>query len=311
MHRFLIITLLILSNSFYGQTKDQYKAIKDKTKVKQVEIIKEEKIEAVIKKYDALIELNTKNDTAYYKRAKAKVSLIRYVHLYPPTALLKDIINDYTEVIKLKSRYSAEAYYGRANAKRSCRITDNYIEDLEKAVDINPKYSQAWYDMGMYYYQAGGDRMTINERDNRKSIECFTKVIEINDTLYNRHGAYIFRAGGRVILKDYKGAIEDYTKAIGLNKNDSLNYSNYFRRAWLRDELKDYKGAIEDYTKVIEAQSNNKYFRPGQYLLLRGNIKLKAGDTEGACLDWNVAEKEFRHAKNFMGINDSISKYCK
>ena len=69
------------------------------------------------------------------------------------------------------------------------------------------------------YYKNGQE---LDGKDNKKSIEAYTKAIEINK---NYTEAYIARGIARRDSSDNEGAIKDFTKAIELNPKSSVSYA--------------------------------------------------------------------------------------
>lgn len=77
---------------------------------------------------------------------------------------------------------------------------------------------------------------------------------------------------------NYVAAINCFTKAISL---DSANYEYYSNRAMCYFSMKQYPQALVDIDKALDLKKDF----PGAYYL-RGNIKNKSGDPEGAHKDF-------------------------
>ncbi|HLD23136.1 MAG TPA: tetratricopeptide repeat protein, partial [Sulfuricurvum sp.] len=116
------------------------------------------------------------------------------------------------------------------------------IQSYQKAIKLNPKYSDAYYNLGIVYGK---------EDEYDKAIEVYQRAIELNpknDKAYNNIG---------VIYKnkeEYDKAIEAHQKAIELNpKNDKaiINIGNIY---YIKEECDK---AIEVYQKVIELNPKN------------------------------------------------------
>ena len=107
------------------------------------------------------------------------------------------------------------------------------IEDLNKAIDLKPKYVQAYFNRGSAYRGKG-----VYDR----AIADYSKVIELNPdyalAYFNRGSAY--RDKGV-----YDRAIADYSKAIELNPDYALAY---FNRGLCGQILQNWRNARSDLT---------------------------------------------------------------
>jgi tetratricopeptide (TPR) repeat protein len=318
MKYLLLIIISMLSLNFYGQiktdAKQPRKSIADSlyenmsSEIKAVRKVRADSLNELIEKYSKLIEQNPKDDEAYYMRANAKQNLANYIDdatladNYKKRKLIyQDEINDLIEVTKLDSKYADTAYF-KIYSRRTMiwqgikDSTDKSSYYLEKAVALNPKYTIAWVHLANLYY---------NYNNDKRAIECYTKVIELKDTLF-AIGVYQKRAQCKRNLKDYKGAIADLTNATKVHRTHFNFYNIYFDRGLTKYEIHDYKGAIEDYTKAIDLVP--KYT---MYYYYRGNAKFKAADKQGACLDWSKAKNKEMIDRKWVYVTDTISKYCK
>ncbi|HET6990531.1 MAG TPA: tetratricopeptide repeat protein [Bacteroidia bacterium] len=175
----------------------------------------------------------------------------------------------------LDKKITAEAYIIRGVSHHELNEYDKAIEDLTKAIELDPKNENTYFNRGLSYDKLGKDD---------KAVEDFTKVIEIDP---HQH-AYNNRGKAYLTLDQYNLAIEDFTKAIEINPEDEYYYRNrgfayrnlkqyekaiddfttaikiapkypsaYFSRAFTYDILKEYDKALKDYKKVIELNSKN------------------------------------------------------
>ena len=110
---------------------------------------------------------------------------------------------------------------------------DRAIEDLNKAIDLKPKYVQAYFNRGSAYCGKGAyDR----------AIADYSKAIELNSdyalAYFNRGSAYRDKGA-------YDRAIADYSKAIELNPDYALAY---FNRGLCWQNLQNWRSARSDLT---------------------------------------------------------------
>lgn len=118
----------------------------------------------------------------------------------------------------------------------------------------------------------------ISEKDLFKSIELYTKAINLNPYFSE---AYNNRGYAKQLINDKEGALEDYNKSIELDPNLAEAYNN---RGNVKDDLNDKEGAMKDFDKAIELnpQYANAYNN-------RGTLKNDLGDENGAMKDLNKA----------------------
>lgn len=142
----------------------------------------------------------------------------------------------------LENNKSAELYTEKARAYSGLNQPDECFSLSEKALSINPNYSNA--------YNYRGNAYTFkNEYD--KAIENYTKAIQLNPDYYT---AYFNRANAWYNKKEHNKAIEDYTKTIHL---DPSKFKNFLYRGYSWRGLHNYDKAIEDYTQALSLNPNN------------------------------------------------------
>lgn len=107
------------------------------------------------------------------------------------------------------------------------------IEDYSMAIELNPKYAEAYSNRGNAY-----EGLNQHER----AIEDYNKTIELNPNLaeaYNNLGLVYAE------LKQHGKAIEDYGKALGLNPNLAKAYGNrgkaYSKIGRYEDSARNFK----------------------------------------------------------------------
>ncbi len=172
-----------------------------------------------------------------------------------------------------------------AKAKFESRDYHGAIEDFNKVIALNPKYTLA------YAYRG---HAKINLEDYTGAMEDFNKAIELNPKF---DAAYVDLGRANFFSGDYKGAIANFSKAIQI----SPDYANaYGSRGEARLKLKDYTAAIEDFDAAIHYAPNYgmAYFSRG---IAKNWLKIK-----GACADWSKAAK-----LGFPQANELLNKYCR
>ena len=172
---------------------------------------------------------------------------------------------------------NAGAYFGRGTTYNDLRQYEQGIQDLSKALELNPNLHSNVYNNRGYAYNA--------LRQNERAIQDFNKALELNpqnDLAYNNRG--IAYQG----LNQYERSIQDFNKAVELNPNNFLAYYNrgiayfnsgqneraiadfdraveinpnlaaaYNNRGWVYYCMKNYPKALQDFDKAIELDPNN------------------------------------------------------
>jgi Flp pilus assembly protein TadD len=177
----------------------------------------------------------------------------------------------FTKAIQLNPKYSY-AYFMRAIAYLQVGEFQKSLADSNQAIALKPDYVPAYYNRAILK----ADKLN----DPQGALADYNKAITLDPDYaeaYNNRG--LLKANK---LNDPQGALADYNKAIALKPDIELIY---FNRAILKkNSLKDYQGALADYNQAIalkpdytDAYSN------------RGILKYDLNDYQGALADFNKA----------------------
>jgi tetratricopeptide (TPR) repeat protein len=163
---------------------------------------------------------------------------------------------------------------------------------LVACANSNKKYADEYYKQGLVFY---------NSMEYDRSIDDFTKALEINPKDKENHKVYYMRGRSYMENRQYDQAINDFTKALeicpdtdkatkfsiiesrgnsyhALNKNDAAlnDFSDaialnrwhknikyvYNNRGWIWQSKKDYEKAIKDYSAALK---KDPAFAPSYY----------------------------------------------
>ncbi len=146
------------------------------------------------------------------------------------------------------------------------------IQELNKAIQINPRYTFAYFTRAVIYEQLQEFRQSLSDYD--RAIALTPKYVNS----YINRGVLKYEK-----LNDSQGALADYNRAIQLDPKDADAYNN--RGLLKQDKLNDSQGALADYDRAIALtpQSAEAYIN-------RGALKYeKLNDSQGALADYDRA----------------------
>jgi len=207
-------------------------------------------------------------------------------------------ISDYTNALRIEPNDS-EAYTYRGISYELLEDFEAANKDYSSAIEINPSNTAA------LKFRAFNKLTMFEDKDG--AIEDYSKAIEEDPTdcdAYNRRaGAYApISEIEQCRLEDLTNAINDYCRAKEIDERGVAEFGlwkTYEQRADWNMKEGEYKRAIEDYNKAIEINDTRAL------LTKRGNAKRVAGDTEGACSDW---EKVLQVERTRFDTDDKVKK---
>ena len=148
------------------------------------------------------------------------------------------MMKDFKHTIKYLALLSAVLvlFSCSSNPEKSGKLLDSGVEFyyhaqykkafalFKEALDADEDNFEAWFWMGNYFE---------NTHDNVRSIECYTKAIELNP---NYADAYANRALSKKNLHDDAGACSDWKKAAKLGKANLDDKLEWCRRNKVGDK---------------------------------------------------------------------------
>lgn len=167
------------------------------------------------------------------------------------------------------SAQSAKEYTQKGREFYEKREFMEALLNLNKAIEIDPNYSQA-------YYVRGNIKDVFDDRHG--AMKDYNIALEKNPKFAD---AFFSRGNVKMKLQDYYGAVADYSAAIAINEN---YIEAYFNRGKARQYLLAFEDAINDCTKII--QINPKNF---DAYYMRGIVRINFGDLKNGCLDLSKA----------------------
>lgn len=201
-----------------------------------------------------------------------------------------DFIEEITMIAYQSGSQKASHYFNFGNNYTELKKYDQAIKSYQKAIELDPQYSNAYCNLG-YVYIILGQLMKINEPEQyeqekdlyQKAAENLNKAIEFdrkNSQAYNNIGIALRK------LKRYDEMLDNFQKAIDNNPDNFVAYINrgailkkmgrndeamadykkaseldpksfyaYYKLGLSYNDLKKYKKAITDYKKQLKGKS--------------------------------------------------------
>jgi tetratricopeptide (TPR) repeat protein len=167
---------------------------------------------------------------------------------------------------------NSEGIFDSYIAQLQKKDVDGAITDLSRAIDLNPRYVEAFFIRGQCLFL---------KRDLDKALSDYDKVIALAPWAGGVERVYNTRSVIQVLKGDLEKAFKDVEQAIALNPNYADAYSN---RGLIRSFRNDQAGAASDYEKSIALDSKS----PATYIN-RGILFFESGNLARAATDFNRA----------------------
>ena len=211
--------------------------------------------------YNQVVNLNPANLLNYYNRAYF------YAGIGDHDKALIDYkkVEDTTDMSLLK-----KLYFYRAKSYHAIKDYLSEILDLNRVIDLDPKYFNAYKNRGMAYLEL---------EKFSSAIKDLEKTMKLAPSLYS--SLYGVLATTYEDIQNYEKAKENYEKAIQANPLEFFNYQ-FFSNLYL--EIGEYQNALN----VLNLFNKNNPQSP-KGLLKLGRLFNEAKDFEKAMLSYKQA----------------------
>lgn len=201
-------------------------------------------------------------------------ALLKLSELYFLVRHYQDGITYVNKALELDNQL-AKAYYIKGSIYREAGDTTRAISSLVTATEQDPKYTDAWLDLGLihaarknpialdYYNNAlladpGNEtalyakaRLLQDVGKTDQAIKEYEEILAEDKSCQNCY--YNLGAIHLEIKKDPKKAVEFFTKAIEIDPN---YVEAYFARGYAYSKLKDKQSAKADYNMCLKIEPN-------------------------------------------------------
>lgn len=199
----------------------------------------------------------------------------------------------------ISSGQSAKDFLLSANAKFDSEDYNGALLDFNKAVELNPYETAAFFNRGLTKKILGDFEGAIWDYDKALELDSIKFAKEDKENNYDNFSEdllpllnelkslrmyllaykYCYRGVAKSCLNNYKGAMEDYNTAI---YKDSTYLTSFYERGSLKLRLKDFYGAFADFDFVIKKDSAYSFAYNG-----RGYASSELNDNESALKDYD------------------------
>jgi len=182
---------------------------------------------------------------------------------------------------------SAKEYYNRANQHSMNHEYEAQLEDLNKAIELDPTMADAYMERGNLY-----DNLPKERGGDDKVLADFTRVLELQP---NNSPARWNRANTYKHLRQYDLAIADWTTYIegdtdfshqGEGKTKAIAGAYFWRGDVYQYCKRDLSKAIADYTAALQLNPQTEMAHRA-----RGQCYEALGETEKAQADFAIEPK--------------------
>ncbi len=178
-----------------------------------------------------------------------------------------EAIQDLNRALALNPQ-SSEAWYLRALSHAALSHSEDAVEDFEAAVRVNPDWDEAWLALGVARRADGEPAL---------AIKALSEAIRLNPRM---GAAYFDRAQAYAIINEPENSIDDLESALKVDPGNEAALMLHARLI-LQSRPED---AVADLTHLIARNQNNV-----DAWLLRGFARQAAGDIDRAIADMNIA----------------------
>ena len=260
----------------------------DKKKQKILELYKEKKYQDVIKFGEKLIKKKPNDTQLIYLLGLSFINLQKFLNAE----------KYFEKLLSLKKTY--EIYYIYGNILKSLKKYSEASTSFEKAIELNPNFSEAFNNLGNV-------KKSLNEPD--KAIECFKMAIKLKDNnieaLFNLASIYQENNKFEDLIKIYKKILHFDKNHIKTLYNLGSAYlflgnisegKNYFEKVLKLDQSNI--PSFRNYVSVTKIDKNDKLFQHFQNLnfdKLNNHEKILIFDALSKCY--------FDQKNNDLGFN--------
>jgi tetratricopeptide (TPR) repeat protein len=178
----------------------------------------------------------------------------------------RDAESCYAEAIRLSPR-NPLPYLKRAFMYKQCEAHQQALDDLQTALDLEPKLVEAWIGRGSIY---------VNLKDYQRAIPALDRAILLDAAAAE---AWAYRGWARYKLGQDDLASRDLDAAVAADRECGVAYQF---RALFHQARKQYELACSDFEAALRCMPDNPFMHSGLALLLANWKDASAADRQRA-----------------------------
>ncbi len=197
---------------------------------------------------------------SHYEKGATYLMNAALVHTIERTELINSAISEFKEAIRLNPKYT-EAYYDLGLAYRMKGRDVEAIRFFKKTIEIKPDFIDALFQLGDIYYK---------KRQYNSAVAEYKRIIEIDS---KKTAAYANIGRTYIEMKDYSSALLYLRKGLEI---DSGHLDLHFYLGNLYYQNKEYDKAIDEYKIMLKElpEEGRVYYRLGLAYRKKGSIDL-------------------------------------
>jgi tetratricopeptide (TPR) repeat protein len=186
-------------------------------------------------------------------------------------------------------RQQARDFYERAMRHYMANEYEAELEELNKALELDPNHTEALFSRGCLY----GGGLPLGKRDYAKALADYTRLLEVEprncSARHNRGLCYEQLRQPEMALMDYTRIIEGDTdfSRIGDGKKKQLALDHHYRGGVYHFSKRDYAKAVTDYTEALRLDPDIARPEAG------GRIVLRRGQAYQALKQYGKAQEDY------------------
>lgn len=251
--------------------------------------LKNEDINLAIKFYNESLEVNNANVEAYNNLGKIYLDYFGDINL---------AIHNFSSAIKI----APEIDYLHRNLGRAYKIAGDFDKakiSLNTSIVVNPKYSEAYWDLGDTHAQ-------LHEYSDAK--ENLFQALELDQKFNKNNNNYkILRAIGSYYMRvrDYNNAVVFFEKSLAIKQDYSDSYSNLlFTYNYLEQSSKDkYIKTLNNFGSNIQKFNLDSSIK----IITNSQEKLNIGFVSGDFADHPVG---YFLEKTLVELKDKVNLFA-
>lgn len=199
------------------------------------------------------------------------------------------VLEDAEEIIK-KDPDNAKNYFYRGGVKKALGDIQGYIDDVRKAIEMNPSDTGVRGNLAAFYY--------YEQKDYESAAKEYTAIINHYPNSPDSMGNYLMRGNIKWDRGDEEGALKDYAHMIRVMPSDPLGYMIQGRAFARIGQMEKAEQSLELAIGLNHPDDESKAFVHGYVGRVYAN-------------HMNQPEKAKNHLETALGLYEKLNEESK